>query len=195
MGGWDPHNVTEDADLGVRLKALGYETSILDSETGEEATSRYLAWHRQRTRWQKGWLQTWLVNMRSPLSLMRNIGLRSFLGFQLYVGGLIIAPIAHLILVSSLGLNLILTGEMRYQVIVNWQFAVLILGYLTSFSLALVACIKRDIRLVFSIPFMPVYWLLISMSAIYAFIDLARRPYYWAKTPHGISRHENSAQT
>lgn len=186
-GGWDPHNVTEDADLGVRLKALGYETSILDSETCEEATSRYLAWHGQRTRWQKGWLQTWLVNMRSPLSLMRNIGIRPFLGFQLYVGGLIIAPLAHLVLVCSLVMSLLLTGETSYQLLNNWQFVVLILGYLTSFTLAFVACIRRDLRLIFSIPFMPIYWLLISLSAIHAFVDLARRPYYWAKTPHGLS--------
>ena len=69
IGGWDPYNVTEDADLGIRLARLGYRTTVIPSTTYEEAPARLRPWLRQRTRWFKGWLQTWLVHMRSPVRL------------------------------------------------------------------------------------------------------------------------------
>ena len=64
IGAWDPFNVTEDADLGVRIAASGYRTAVLDSSTLEEANSDPINWIRQRSRWYKGYLQTWLVHIR-----------------------------------------------------------------------------------------------------------------------------------
>ena len=58
LGGWDPYNVTEDADLGIRLARLGYKTAMIASTTWEEAPERLHPWHKQRTRWLKGWMQT-----------------------------------------------------------------------------------------------------------------------------------------
>ncbi|MEO0682432.1 MAG: glycosyltransferase, partial [Pseudomonadota bacterium] len=87
LGAWDAHNVTEDADLGVRLARAGYRTLLLDSETAEEAVRRPLAWIRQRSRWQKGYLATWLTHMRNPLRLYRDLGPAGFWGFQaLFLG-------------------------------------------------------------------------------------------------------------
>ena len=185
-GAWDPYNVTEDADLGVRLKGLGFETAILDSETQEEATSRYLPWHRQRTRWQKGWLQTWLVHMRSPVKLYRTLGFASFMGLQAYIGGLILAPIAHLLLVVTLVFSLTPLGGGLIEAEKSWQFFIFIAGYSASFALAIKAAWQRDWWLLLWLPTLPLYWLLASFAAINSFFDLARRPYFWAKTPHGF---------
>ena len=87
IGGWDPFNVTEDADLGIRLHKAGYETAMLDSTTLEEANSELFNWIRQRSRWVKGYIQTYLVHMRHPLRLLRQIGWKSFFSFQMMVGG------------------------------------------------------------------------------------------------------------
>ena len=71
VGAWDPYNVTEDADLGIRLAAAGLPSSSLDSTTYEEAYCRPWPWIKQRTRWIKGYMQTWLVHMRHPIRLVR----------------------------------------------------------------------------------------------------------------------------
>jgi cellulose synthase/poly-beta-1,6-N-acetylglucosamine synthase-like glycosyltransferase len=92
---WDPFNVTEDADLGTRLARSGYRCAMLPSTTYEEAPPRLSSWLRQRTRWLKGYVQTWLVHMRSPRSLWRELGPLGFLGFQTVVGGTILSALVH----------------------------------------------------------------------------------------------------
>jgi glycosyltransferase involved in cell wall biosynthesis len=87
VGAWDPYNVTEDADLGTRLHRLGFRTEVLDSVTYEEANSDLINWVKQRSRWYKGYLQTWLVHLRHPLKLWRQLGPVGFLGFNVVVGG------------------------------------------------------------------------------------------------------------
>jgi cellulose synthase/poly-beta-1,6-N-acetylglucosamine synthase-like glycosyltransferase len=85
LGGWDPFNVTEDCDLGVRLHVAGYRTRMLDSITWEEANSRVGNWIRQRSRWLKGYLITHLVWWRRPLWLLARLGPWGALGFTLSV--------------------------------------------------------------------------------------------------------------
>ena len=80
-GAWDPYNVTEDADLGMRFALLGLRTGIIRSTTEEEANCELNNWLRQRSRWIKGWIQTYFVRMRRPLALYRALGLRGFVGF------------------------------------------------------------------------------------------------------------------
>ncbi len=92
---WDPFNVTEDADLGMRLARNGYRCAMLNSTTYEEAPPRLMCWLRQRTRWLKGYIQTWLVHMRFPLTLWRELGPRGFLAFQVVVGGTVLSALAH----------------------------------------------------------------------------------------------------
>jgi cellulose synthase/poly-beta-1,6-N-acetylglucosamine synthase-like glycosyltransferase len=87
VGGWDPFNVTEDADLGLRLYRNGYSVGVLDSVTLEEANSDFVNWVKQRSRWYKGYLQTWLLHMRHPVQLFRALGFRGFVIFNLFVGG------------------------------------------------------------------------------------------------------------
>src|SRR2546423_9133251 len=78
VGGWDPYNVTEDADLGIRLARFGFGATVIGSTTYEEAPARVRPWIRQRTRWFKGWMQTWLVHMRHPVRLARGLRARGF---------------------------------------------------------------------------------------------------------------------
>src|SRR6185437_5600931 len=101
-GAWDSYNVTEDADLGMRLARLGYRTATIASTTHEEAPARLGAWLRQRTRWFKGWMQTWLVHMRSPYRLVRELGVPGFIAFQLVVGGSALAALVHPLFLATL---------------------------------------------------------------------------------------------
>lgn len=87
IGGWDPFNVTEDCDLGIRLHKRRYRTRTVPSVTWEEATSQTGNWIRQRSRWVKGYFQTFFTHMRHPLRTCKGLGLRGFIGFFLVVGG------------------------------------------------------------------------------------------------------------
>ncbi|WFB36913.1 glycosyltransferase [Kiritimatiellota bacterium B12222] len=87
IGGWDPFNVTEDCDLGIRLHKRRYRTRTVASTTWEEATSQTGNWIRQRSRWVKGYFQTFFTHMRHPLRTFKGLGLHGFMGFLLVVGG------------------------------------------------------------------------------------------------------------
>lgn len=95
VGGWDPFNVTEDADLGIRLARSGWQVGVPPSATWEEAPSTFRVWLGQRTRWLKGWIQTYLVHMREPRRLWRELGARRFVGLQVLMGGLILSALVH----------------------------------------------------------------------------------------------------
>jgi len=82
IGAWDPFNVTEDADLGIRLSRHGYRVAMLDSTTFEEAPTRVGVWIKQRSRWLKGYMQTWLVHGRGMRSLVERTGFSGFLAFH-----------------------------------------------------------------------------------------------------------------
>lgn len=102
VGGWDPYNVTEDADLGIRLARFGYECGTLDLPTCEDAPTTPGAWLKQRTRWSKGWMQTWLVHTRRPWRLLRDLGWRGFLGFNLVSTGLIASSFLYPVYLAML---------------------------------------------------------------------------------------------
>lgn len=110
IGGWDPFNVTEDCDLGIRLHVEGHQTRMLDSTTWEEANSRFWNWIRQRSRWVKGYFQTYLVFMRHPLRLFRELGLRGMLGFLFAVGGHSLLLVLNLVVWTVLAVYLVLLG-------------------------------------------------------------------------------------
>lgn len=189
--GWDPFNVTEDADLGIRLARLGFRVRMLDSTTYEEATNAFGNWLRQRTRWLKGYMQTWLVHMRDPRQLLRNAGVRGFFGFQLFVGGTVLSallnPVLWFIFVLSFFVDLPvfgLTGVER-----SLASSGLLLGNAVLAYLAMLGPFRRG-WLELS-PFgllAPVYWLLISVAGYRALWQLFRYPWRWEKTAHGLSK-------
>lgn len=193
LGAWDAFNVTEDADLGMRLYRRGYVCRMLDSTTLEEATCRFVPWLRQRSRWLKGFMQTWLVHMRKPLRLWRELGTARFLGFQVIVGGMIFSALIHpwfYVLVTLEALNGGLLAPPGSLLGVHiWLLALfnVALGYIASMTLALLALRWRGAKLAPHILFMPLYWLLISLAAYRALYQLMRAPFHWEKTEHGLS--------
>lgn len=194
VGAWDPFNVTEDADLGMRLARFGYRTGIVASTTYEEAPARLTPWLKQRTRWFKGWMQTWLVHMRSPVDLYRQLGPAGFVAFQLVVGGTVLASLVHPVflgfavaIVSSGGIP---PGEGPVAVLLAGLFAfTFVSGYLTSAILGLLGLARRGLhRSAWVLLLMPMHWLLLSLAAWRALFQLVRDPHRWEKTDHGLAR-------
>jgi len=65
-------------DLGIRIYKAGHTTALLASRTWEESPNRTMSWLNQRSRWIKGYMQTWLVHMRHPLRLLRELKLKGY---------------------------------------------------------------------------------------------------------------------
>ena len=191
VGAWDPYNVTEDADLGMRLARYGYRTAVITSSTYEEAPGRFAPWLRQRTRWFKGWMQTWLVHMRSPLRLARELGLPGFVVFQLLVGGTVLAALVHAPFAAGL-IWIFATAPLDdavAQMLLGFDAASLISGYLISVALGLIGLARRGLLdCAWALLLMPVYWLLLSAAAWRALFQLMQAPYRWEKTEHGLAR-------
>ncbi|HJP88768.1 MAG TPA: glycosyltransferase [Candidatus Limnocylindrales bacterium] len=193
LGGWDPYNVTEDADLGIRLHRHGLRTEILDSETFEEANSDFINWQKQRSRWYKGYLQTWLVHMRSPRALLRDLGVRGFVGFSLFVGG---TPLLALInpLFWVMTLLWFLAAPAFIAALFPWWLyylasLCLLLGNATFFYTTLVSArLTNRPGLVLASLLVPIYWVMMSIAALKAAIQLVTSPSFWEKTAHGLDR-------
>src|SRR4029077_12998256 len=148
VDGWDPYNVTEDADLGMRLARLGFGAAVIGSTTYEEAPARLAPWIRQRTRWFKGWMQTWLVHMRHPLRLARELGLAGFLTFQLVVGGTVLSALVHPVFIAMFSYalatkSLFPTGDILFAGLTYLCAGALVAGYLTSATLGLLGLKRR----------------------------------------------------
>ncbi|MFN3348442.1 glycosyltransferase family 2 protein [Pseudorhodoplanes sp.] len=195
LGGWDPYNVTEDADLGIRLARAGYHTGLVQSSTYEEAPVRLGQWVGQRTRWFKGYLQTWAVHMRDPLRLWRELRPGGFIVFQLVIGGAVLAALVHGvfagILAWQIAAGILFAGKAGVfdQAFAGLYIFTMAAGYLMSALLGLIGLSRR--RLLSSAPFLlllPLYWLLMSYAAWRAVFQLMRAPYRWEKTAHGLAR-------
>jgi cellulose synthase/poly-beta-1,6-N-acetylglucosamine synthase-like glycosyltransferase len=191
VGAWDPFNVTEDADLGIRLARFGYRTTVIRSTTYEEAPARFRPWIRQRTRWFKGWIQTWLVHMRAPRRLQRELGLPGFAVFQLMVGGTVLAALIHSLFAAELLREFAVAwwADGAAAEMAGFHITILLAGYLVSGLLGLIGLARR--RLLgnaWALLLMPAYWLLLSLAAWRALFQLSSHPYRWEKTEHGLAR-------
>jgi cellulose synthase/poly-beta-1,6-N-acetylglucosamine synthase-like glycosyltransferase len=190
LGGWDAHNVTEDADLGVRLARHGYRTDLIQTVTEEEANGRAWPWVKQRSRWLKGYAITYGVHMRDPAKLWRDLGAWRFFGVQLlFLGTLsqfILAPILWTFWLLPLGF-----GHPLSAVLAPWAFWVLAGLFITSeivgFAVATVGVRKAGkpwlITWALTLQF---YFPLGAMAAYKGLWELTRRPFYWDKTAHGV---------
>lgn len=190
VGGWDPYNVTEDADLGARFARFGYRTETILLPTLEDAPLTKSVWIPQRTRWFKGWIQSYLVHMREPILLFRQIGPRSFAVLQILFAGLVLSALFHplLILVPSyIAVHLTFGGSMT-----QWQLGLLALdigniacGYLAFLLLGWSSLPKAERRGFWKIVVRtPSYWMLLSRAAWRSVWKLCRDPHQWEKTPH-----------
>ncbi|MEM6423171.1 MAG: glycosyltransferase family 2 protein, partial [Pseudomonadota bacterium] len=192
-GGWDAHNVTEDADLGMRLHRMGWRTHLIASLTEEEANARLLPWVRQRSRWLKGYLLTWLSHVRRPLALWRELGTRGFVGFQiLFLGGAASYLAMPLFWLSVIGWALTGEGIWDRWLPTPWLWPLyvsLALGQAVMLACAAIAMNRRRARdLLLWVPVLPLYWTLGALAAWKAVAELFIAPTYWDKTRHGVSR-------
>lgn len=192
LGGWDAFNVTEDADLGVRLARRGLRAETFASRTYEEAPLDMKAWMAQRTRWMKGWMQTFIVHNSAPGLFLREIGWRGFLGFQVLVGGMILSSLLHTLFIAGLLLRLAMEGVVGLfpQDGLDW-FAVGILasGYGGAIVLVISGLVhQRAFHLLPAQIVLPFYWILHSWASVRAAVELITKPVHWAKTTHGVTK-------
>ncbi|NVO14291.1 MAG: glycosyltransferase [Rhodoplanes sp.] len=194
VGGWDAFNLTEDADLGMRLARHGFGTDVIASTTHEEAPARLTPWLRQRTRWFQGWIQTWLVHMRAPRRTLRELGPAGFVTLQLVVGGTVLAALVHPLFAAVLIAKLATAGWPRLSdgaeaALVTLFGGTCVAGYAASVLLGLVGLARRRLLSVAPVLLlMPLHWLLLAAAAWRALIKLFRDPYRWDKTEHGLAR-------
>ena len=191
MGGWDAHNVTEDADLGLRLARYGYRTELLDSTTREEATMHAWPWVRQRSRWIKGYMITWAVHMRDPFALWQDLGTWRFLGVQAFFLTAISQPLLAPILWSFWPLILGYTHPL-VPVIGTGGIVTLVTLFFASEILNLTIAMTAvsgpgHRRLIKWTPLTILYFPLASIAALKALYELISRPFFWDKTTHGHS--------
>jgi cellulose synthase/poly-beta-1,6-N-acetylglucosamine synthase-like glycosyltransferase len=191
LGAWDPFNVTEDADLGIRMFREGYTVKVLDSSTYEEANSDFVNWMKQRSRWLKGYLQTFAVHFRQPAELRRELGWRGLMHYTMFVGGTpilaIVNPIfwfmtllwfvAHPAFIQEL-----FPAPVYYLGLLSWAFGNFLLVYVTVMSCRVA---KRGELLVAAL-LVPIYWVMMSMAAVKALSQLVGAPTFWEKTVHGL---------
>ena len=190
LGAWDPFNVTEDADLGIRLHREGYRTAMIDSTTLEEANSNVGNWIRQRSRWNKGYFQTWLVHMRHPLQLIRQTGFKGFVSFNLTMGSAFV-----------LLMNPVFWALTTIYVLTQWGFIEQMFPSLVFYAASLMLFVGNFIFIYLNVAgslqrgefgltrtamLSPLYWGLMSYAAWKGFLQLFTNPFYWEKTEHGL---------
>ena len=203
VGAWDPFNVTEDADLGFRLVRKGWHVDVLRSTTWEEAPQTFPVWFKQRTRWLKGWMQTFAVHLRQPMRLTRELGVCKTIGLQILLGGLLLSALVHpwfyiFLACEALGFSMLPTAMegskgLYVNAITRWFFLLglinLAVGYIVAIAIGSAAVSRRGRKeLILSSLMMPLYWLLISLAAYRALWQLVTTPHSWEKTEHGAAR-------
>jgi cellulose synthase/poly-beta-1,6-N-acetylglucosamine synthase-like glycosyltransferase len=198
VGAWDEWNVTEDADLGVRLARFGYRVKTLDSDTWEEAPYEFGNWFRQRVRWQKGWMQTFIVHSRRPIFFWRDLGPRRTVAATTLIVGAIFGCLFWPAFAVGTILRVVTVGR---DAMSPWREMSDVFTYILALSgvwtILLPAVIAARFRRL-NVPtsmflLLPVYYLLVSAATWIAILDLALRPHYWAKTAHGRSRQGQSS--
>jgi hypothetical protein len=194
IGGWDPYNVTEDADLGFRLARFGYRCASFASTTYEEAPVSFGNWLRQRSRWMKGWIQTWQVHMRAPRRLWRDLGPGGVLALNLIAGGNVLTALAYPLLLvpalvsladSAAGLPSWLLPDQPTAL----QWLTIASGFLSTIVVGLLGLARRgELRHGVVLALTPLYWLCLSLAAWRALAHFVLCPYRWEKTTHGVAR-------
>ncbi|WP_251413995.1 glycosyltransferase [Lutimaribacter degradans] len=193
LGGWDAHNVTEDADLGFRLSRHGYRTEMIDTTTGEEANCRIWPWIKQRSRWLKGYMVTWIVHMRRPRVLIRQMGWWKFLGMQTHfitaLSQFLLAPLLWSFWLMPLGVTHPMEHVLSRDLLL--MMGKLFLGVeLLTMGAAIYAVRGAEHRHLWPwVPSLHLYFPLGCIAAYKALWELITAPFYWDKTEHGLSLH------
>jgi glycosyltransferase XagB len=200
VGGWDPYNVTEDADLGIRLHRCGYRVATLQSATYEEAPARFVPWVKQRTRWYKGWMQTWCVHTRRPRQLVHDVGIGGAAAFQLCLACNVLAPLIHPFCMAWLCYVLLAQPPLKAVAAMGAGapifVATFLAGYASTIALDLIGLQRRRLSAHGWVLFLtPLHWFLLSLAAWRALFQLMYDPQRWKKTEHGLAKNSRIAKT
>jgi len=187
--GWDSHNVTEDADLSFRLAAKNWTLGYITPPTQEEAVSDFKAWHFQRARWMKGYMQTWQCHMRAPFAPGGVRGFMRFFTLQLTLGLTLISALFHLPVMAGVfifGLYQYLSGQ---PIFIPMPFLVSLgVSYGAGMIIGIIGALRsKKPALCLSVPFMPIYWFALCAPTLRALWELRRTPFHWHKTNHGVT--------
>jgi glycosyltransferase XagB len=194
IGGWDPFNVTEDADLGIRLARCGFAVDVFSATTVEEANTSLGNWMRQRSRWIKGWMQTAIVHTRHPRRLYRELGFTRFAVLHLQLVSMVASPLVHPVFLVLIGWKLLpIAGapgapDALASLALGFGAVVFIAGYGAAMATQIKGIrLRRLDALLPLVATLPFYWLLISAASWMAVWEFIRRPYHWNKTQHGLT--------
>lgn len=189
-GGWDPHNVTEDADLGFRMWRMGYRIDVLTRPTLEDAPDTLPVWISQRTRWIKGWMQTWIVHSRGIASTPQGSRLAGALVMHVLMAGTVGCALLYPLTIATIAVLSVWTAAIG-SVPVVWS-AITVLDW-ASVGLAFAASAALTLRTVGwrhrglalrALPGLPAYWLLSSWAGWRALRQYFSNRFLWEKTPH-----------
>ncbi|MGL4488123.1 MAG: glycosyltransferase [Rhizobiaceae bacterium] len=184
VGGWDPYNVTEDADLGIRLYRFGFKCGVLNLPTLEDGPETWKEWYPQRTRWQKGWMQTFLVQNRSVSVLLNKLGARNASCFEALLAGFILSPLLYTFSILMAAYS-IYSFDPAHLSISAFGLMLLFMGYFCAIAMGLECCRHWSLReKAIVVSTLPLYWLLLSAAAWRAVYQLIIKPHFWEKTPH-----------
>ncbi len=194
IGGWDAFNVTEDADLGVRIAKAGYHTQVLPSTTWEEATNTLSAWFKQRRRWHKGFMQTMCVHSRHPLTASHKMGASNFCFLLYYFGLTMLLPLlTPFMLWASIAQIFQVNNTWLYLFVLLITGANLLLsigGYIAS-AYYILRYDQRNVRVkspwLWSLSYI-VYICFHIPATFVALAHLCKNPHYWDKTKHGLRK-------
>ena len=192
---WDPFNVTEDADLGIRLARRGGRIGLIDSDTWEEAPYRFGQWLPQRTRWIKGWMQTWLVHTREPFRLLRELGPWRAFGFHALIGGFLVSVLSYPVMLAALIIELCRTTPFEtvpgslHHIAMTIALTDAGIGFAAALVMLVIGARRARLQdIAGNIFTAPVYWLLISVAGWRALVQLIHKPHLWEKTEHHARR-------
>jgi glycosyltransferase XagB len=199
IGAWDPYNVTEDADLGIRASMHGYKIGVIDSTTYEEANAQFGNWIRQRSRWVKGYMQTFLVHNRHPLKSLRVLGIVRWLSYTFLIGGTPVNFLLNPIMWLLFGVSFFIDTRSLFSpphFLVYLAFFNLVIGNIIVLFISMISTLPRkNYDLILYALLCPVYWMFQSFAAYKAAWQLITKPFYWEKTNHGISKKAVMPQT
>jgi glycosyltransferase XagB len=193
VGGWDAWNVTEDADLAIRLVREGYTLGDCPSITWEEAPARLGGWMRQRRRWMKGFMQSAATHSRAPVTAMRQTGILQFVTLSSLSLGTVISamlyPLFWVLTLMAIRQGDVLAPVGLGQVVASsLALTLFAAGLLGMFGPPLLGAIRRRAwGLLWVAPLLPFYALLISVAAWWALLDWMFSPFHWHKTEHGLA--------
>lgn len=198
LHGWDAWNVTEDADLGIRLALMGHKVADLPSSTLEEAPAALDEWMRQRSRWMKGFMQVCVTHARQPVQGLKRLGVCKFFGAVILTLGPVLAALGYPFFVA---LALVRLWEGSLLTATGWveagpvaiSLTLFVAGWIAMMAPALAALKRRRWwKLLPYVPMLPAYYVLVSIAAWRGLAELVHKPFRWNKTAHGLAQTSRS---